>query len=85
MTLSESIHRHVTEYLRACLAHTGGNVTHAAKIAGLTRTRFYALCERCEISLYEARTLAPELQTQSKFFAKWKFPYRLTRQSGVRP
>jgi hypothetical protein len=85
VTLSDSIHRHVTAYLRACLAQTGGNITHAAKVAGLHRSNFYRLCERCEVSFTEARSAAPMPRATSTLFATWSLPRRITRPSGVSP
>lgn len=84
MTLSESIHQHVTAYLRACLAQTGGNITEAAKVAGVHRSQLYRLAERCHVSFTDARTNPPQRHATSKLFAAWSLPRRLTRQSGVR-
>ena len=76
MTLAESITRHLTQYLRDCLAQTGGNVTQSAKIAGVHRATFHNLCRRYEIDPEEARAAPSSPVSTSKLFARWSLPQR---------
>lgn len=55
MTLAES----TAAYLRACLEQHGGNMTHAARAAGVHRAVLYRLCAKYQIPSGAGRTLRP--------------------------
>lgn len=49
MTFSEFLTAQAREYLQECLKQTGGNVQSASKVAGVHRSTFYNLCDKCGV------------------------------------
>jgi transcriptional regulator of acetoin/glycerol metabolism len=49
MTFAEAMTACAGEYLRDCLERSNGNVKAAAHVAGMDRSSFYRLCQRCGI------------------------------------
>lgn len=77
MTFSESMHGHASAYLRHALHRSRGNVKEAAKAAGMHRTQFYRLCQRCQINIQAIRD-EPLAQTQQALLTRWQLPRGLT-------
>lgn len=54
VTYREAMAQAAKQYLQECLAKTNGNVTYAARIAGVHRVSFYDLCNRHQV-VYEKK------------------------------
>jgi DNA-binding NtrC family response regulator len=51
VTFAEAMTTAATQYLADCVLKSGGNVTAAARMAGMDRSSFYRLCARCGVSI----------------------------------
>jgi len=64
MTFRDVMSSHAGDYLYESLVRSGGNVTAAAHLAGLSRSGFYRLCARHGIST--GRPIVPHTVLRSR-------------------